>query len=451
MPVKYIEVKPVSDLFVAATRAFGNIAIIGKGGAGTAASAPQEFTNPTSAAAAYPPTPITYGTLTAAVAQGTTVNTLAANVTTAVPGSAKILVNGQAFTVTPAGAAVAAATTIPVLPQAVTVSGGLLAGANVTAAPVVTPLANSIATAFRQSPGPTVVYGVQVPDPAAAADYTAALTLVEGLDVQIVVLGDLALKDTAGPTAAAITLLANHVLTVSTTGGDGKERIGVAMLESTLTSPLNVAQQAALNTGGVKNERMVFIAHKSTDDAAAALAGVIGGVEPQVSILLKSIKVNMSDTFADADIDKFDAASVNWITSPVLIPGHALFMGEGYTADPSQNKKYIDIVRVIDDVNFRIKATLIQAIGNFRVSRSGLRAIVTLVQSVLSPLQTQAVIEGYQIYIPLLVLLDKDPNTLTAAEAQQIQQHQADRSVDMVVTVEYAGAIHRLHINLVFK
>jgi hypothetical protein len=444
MPVKYIEVKPVSDLFVAATRAFGNIAIIGKGGAGTAASAPQEFTDPSAAAASYPYTPVTYGTLSAAVAQGTTVNSLATNaLAAAVPGSAKILVNGQMFTATAAGAAIGAAA-IPVLPQAVTVVGGLLNAANVTAAPVVTPLANSIATAFRQSPGPTVVYGVQVPDTAVAADYTAALTLVEGLDVQIVVLGDLPLN--AG-NVAIITLLANHVLTVSTTGGDGKERIGVAMLDPNDS----ITTQAGMNTGGVKNERMVFIAHKSTDDAAAALAGVIGGLEPQVSILLKSIKVNMTDTFADADIDKFDVASINWITSPVLIPGHALFMGEGYTADPSQNKKYIDIVRVIDDVNFRIKATLIQAIGNFRVSRSGLRAIVTLVQSILSPLQTQAVIEGYQIYIPLLVLLDKDPNTLTAAEAQQIQQHQADRSVDMVVTVEYAGAIHRLHISLVFK
>ena len=37
MPVKYIEVAASSDLFVAATRAYGDIAIIGKGAAGTAA------------------------------------------------------------------------------------------------------------------------------------------------------------------------------------------------------------------------------------------------------------------------------------------------------------------------------------------------------------------------------------------------------------------------------
>jgi hypothetical protein len=48
-------------------------------------------------------------------------------------------------------------------------------------------------------------------------------------------------------------------------------------------------------------------------------------------------------------------------------------------------------------------------------------------------------------------MLDKDPATLSATEEAIIQQHQADRSVDMVVSVVYAGAIHRLHIDLVFK
>ena len=84
---------------------------------------------------------------------------------------------------------------------------------------------------------------------------------------------------------------ADHVATVSNTGGDGKERIGVAMLDRTLTA----AAQAALNTGKVKNERMFLVAHKSTDDAAAAAAGVIAGYEPHISMLLKPIKINHDD------------------------------------------------------------------------------------------------------------------------------------------------------------
>ena len=98
-----------------------------------------------------------------------------------------------------------------------------------------------------------------------------------------------------------------------------------------------------------------------------------------------------------------------------------------------------------------IKAELIQAIGNYRISRSGLRGIVTLVQAVLSPQVALEVIEDYSVYIQLLGLLDKDPTTLSAAEQTEITQAQANRSVDMVVTVTYAGAIHRLQIGLVFQ
>jgi hypothetical protein len=367
MPVKYIDVAAVSDLFVAATRAFGDIAIVGKGAAGTAASAPKEFTSPAAAIAAYP---------------------------AAAPGT-------------------------------------------------LTDLAAAVSLAFKQTPPPTRVWGVQVA--ATSPDWDAGLAAVANLDVQIVALANTPLNTT---TATVIGKLATHVATVSNTGGDGKERIGVAALDPSLSA----TAAAALNTGDVKNERMFLIAHKSsTDDAAAAVAGVIAGYQPHISMLLKPIALNQSAVFSDTEIDTFNNASINWVTSPVLIPGRANFLGEGYTADPSKNKKYVDIVRTIDDVNFRLKAALIQAIGKFRVSRSGLRGIVTIAQSVLTPLVSRQVIEDYQVYIPLLVLFDKDPTALSAVELAQIQQHQADRSVDIVVTVAYAGAIHRLHIDLVFK
>src|SRR5206468_711497 len=110
---------------------------------------------------------------------------------------------------------------------------------------------------------------------------------------------------------------------------------------------------------------------------------VIAGYEPQISMLLKPISLNQTTTFSDSEIDTFNNAFINWVASPVLFPGHGNYFGEGYTANPSQgNKKYIDIVRTIDDINFRVKAALISAIGNLRVSRAGLRGIVTIVQSV---------------------------------------------------------------------
>src|SRR5450755_312323 len=271
MPVRYIDVTAISDLFVPATRAFGDIAIVGKGAANSAASAAAEFTNPADAIVAYPSG--TQGTLT--------------------------------------------------------------------------DLAAAIAIAFRQTPPPTRIWGVQVAG--SSPGWDAALAAVATLNVQIVVLANTPLNTT---NATLVGKLATHVDTVSNTGGDGKERIGVAMLDPALTA----VAAAALNTGAVQDQRMFLVAHTSAEDAAAATAGVIAGYEPQISMLLKPIKINMTQLFSDADIDTFDGAFINWVTSPVLIPGQSLFLGEGYTANPSQNKKYIDIVRTIDDVNFRIKA-----------------------------------------------------------------------------------------------
>jgi hypothetical protein len=60
-------------------------------------------------------------------------------------------------------------------------------------------------------------------------------------------------------------------------------------------------------------------------------------------------------------------------------------------------------------------------------------------------------IDSYVVFLPLLVLLDKDPASLTDVELQQIHNVRASRTVDAIVTVEYAGAIHRLNISLIFQ
>ena len=434
MPVKYIEVAASSELFVPAVRAFGDIAIAGRGGLGTLASTPREFTDPAQAVAAYPPgaTKLEADAAAGATTISTTDSIAASSVVQLDTG--KSAETCQVDSVSGKG------------PFTLTLHPPLVRPhtSGTTVQQTSTDLAAAIAIAFRQSPPPTRIWGVQVAD--TNPDWDKALSAIANLDVQIVALANMPLS-TARANADAVGKLANHVADVSNTGGDGKERIGVVMLDRTLAA----AEAVKLNTGAVNDERMFLIAHKSSDDVAAATAGVIAGDEPQISMLLKPVKISMTEVFSDGDIDTFDENAVNWITSPALIPGHALFLGEGYTADPSQNKKYIDIVRTIDSVKFQIKAALIQAIGNFRINRSGLRSIVTVVQSVLAPLVTQAVIDDYTIHIPLLSLLDKDPVTLSDAEKQQIQTQQAARAVDMAVVVVYSGAIHRIHIDLVFK
>jgi hypothetical protein len=125
-------------------------------------------------------------------------------------------------------------------------------------------------------------------------------------------------------------------------------------------------------------------------------------------------------------------------------------MGEGYTGNPGGGKKYIDIVRTIDNTSFLLKAQLIKSIGNVRVSRSGLRVLGAQMEAILDPLVRQGVIEGYDIVIPILILLDRDPASLTPSELQQISDAQSQRVVEVLVSVDYAGAIHRLSLTLKF-
>lgn len=302
-------------------------------------------------------------------------------------------------------------------------------------------LGNSVRKAFEQTPGPTTVWAV-LTDPADGDNALAnALAEVAKLDVQIVALANTPLiSQTQG--RAQIELLSSHVNTVSKNGGDGKERIGIAMLGKNVTDPTVI-------TANMSNERMVMVAHKSDEDAAAAVAGTIAGYEPHISLLLKQVSISMETLFSDSEIDAFNTARVNWLTDLTLIPGKGLFMGEGYTL--GADIPYIDIIRTIDDISFRLKAQLIRSIGDLRVSRSGLRTLVSQMTAVLEPLKQREVIEGYDVFLPLLILLDKDPNSLTDAELQQINNAQNSRTVDAIIAVDYAGAIHRLNITLKFE
>ena len=125
-------------------------------------------------------------------------------------------------------------------------------------------------------------------------------------------------------------------------------------------------------------------------------------------------------------------------------------MGEGYTGDDSHGKKYIDIVRFIDDVSFRLKAQLINSIGNVRITRSGLRTLIAQLEAILTPLVEADVLNSFEVVVPLLALLDKDPATRTAVEQQRIHDAEVKRLVQVLASLKYAGAVHRISISLKF-
>jgi hypothetical protein len=443
MAVRYITVTPVTKLFKPATRAFGDIAIVGT--ANNNAIGPMKTAIPITN-----PDTVIYSTktrLTAAIDVGATAVPIASNAGFPSGVPYNIRVENEVMRVT-----AAAANSLTVTRSA----AGTTAAAHAIGVDVVYStrdkpvdddtwfrgnLGSAVRKAFEQTPGPTTIWAVRA-DPADANNtFPNALAEVAKLDVQIVLLANTPLVSSAvGRTE--IELLSSHVNTVSKTGGDGKERIGVAMLAKDLADPTVV-------TGNMSNARMVMVAHKSTEDAAAAVAGTIAGYEPHISLLLKPVSISMDTLFSDAEMDALNNARINWLTDPSLIPGKGLFMGEGYTL--GADIPYIDITRTIDDCSFRLKAALIRSIGDLRVSRSGLRTLVSQMTAVLEPLKQREVIEGYEIFLPLLVLLDKDPGTLTDAELQEINNAQNARVVDAIVAVDYAGAIHRLNITLKFE
>jgi len=104
----------------------------------------------------------------------------------------------------------------------------------------------------------------------------------------------------------------------------------------------------------------------------------------------------------------------------------------------------------VDDVSFQLKARLINSIGNVRITRSGLRTLIAQLEAVLTPLVEAGVLNSFEVVVPLLALLDKDPATRTAEEAQRIHDAEVARLVQVLAALQYAGAVHRISISLKF-
>ncbi len=117
---------------------------------------------------------------------------------------------------------------------------------------------------------------------------------------------------------------------------------------------------------------------------------------------------------------------------------------------PLRPKGYIDIVRTLDFVTNMLKRRLLGSIGNVRISRSGLRSLVGQMEAVLEPLIGREMIESYKVTVPILSLLDRDPSSLTQTQIDAINEAQAARRIEVLIEVDYAGALHRLDITLKF-
>jgi hypothetical protein len=319
-----------------------------------------------------------------------------------------------------------------------------------------TTLYSSIALAFLQDPKPSKIYGVRVD----GNNYAAALASLEGVDdVTFVALANESTIGAAagGGAATGLHALKEHVENMS---GQGRKRIGVAMVDPALAkSPTYAADVIAPLAGADKLEssvsRMIMVAARgATGDVATAAMAAIAGYSPQTSIVLKPVRginVPHDQRFSPSEIIALSRANIIPIIHPSLFVGESLNFAEGklFTTDASLG--YVDLVRVIDDVDFKLQAGLVGLVGDARITKAGLTVLKTQLSAILDQLVGSAELDRYIVDIPILNILQIPEATRTAAETQQVTDARANRAVDAYVTIFYGPAVHHLRVNLAVK
>jgi hypothetical protein len=316
------------------------------------------------------------------------------------------------------------------------------------------PLYSSLALALLQDPRPSKVYGVKI----AAAGEAAGLAALEGIDdITFVALANtVAIGAAATGTTAATGLLAlkDHVERMS---AGGQKRIGVAMVDPARLKTTDYVDKVKVDYAPLKSSvsRMILIATRGVDgDVASAAMAAIAGYPPSVSILLKKLRgvsLPVEKQFSASEIRGLSEGNIVPIIDPALIPGTSLHFAEGRVFTSDESLLYVDVVRTLDDIDFRLKAGLIGLIGDARITKSGMTRLKTRIEGVLEPLWRDGVIAGFNCDIPALNILSLPESTWTAGDRSVVESARANRAVDVMVSVTYGPAVHRLKVTLAMK
>ncbi|HEX9802110.1 MAG TPA: hypothetical protein VGB35_02545 [Gammaproteobacteria bacterium] len=317
-----------------------------------------------------------------------------------------------------------------------------------------TGLYKALKAAFLQDPRPSKIYAVKLN----ANDWSAALKALEAADdVTFVALANAPVKSGAAGINAPVTALKSHCETQS---AGGNKRIGVAAVDSTIAKSDTYAADVIGLTTPFKGSvpRMVMVAARGATadgggnaEVAAAAASAIAGQPVATSVVFKKVRgfaMPLAGQYSPGEIKALSTDGIIPIIDPALVVGESLHFAEGtiYTTDASQ--KYIDIVRLLDDVEFRLKAGLIGLIGDARITRSGLASVIRKGEGILGVVQATGAITGFSFQIPVYGALLKPEAARSATENQIIFTARSERLVDMYVTIVIGPAIHRLKIAL---
>lgn len=329
------------------------------------------------------------------------------------------------------------ATTDPVT-QAVTGSGPLFA---------------TVRHVLQQRPGPSRIYAVATAEVGGEPDWAAALASLVTAPVQFV-----CLAQQTDP--AVLALLKTHIEDAS---ADGGKRIGVAMVNPDLEVPdgQTFADAADAAYGGLKNAdgRMILAAARvptaggvPVSDVAACVMATMAGYQPHISVLLKQVNdvaIPLHRQFTGTEVVALAEKAMLPLLDPEYIAGEGVFLGSGRSYNPTDpSRLYVDVVRVLDDIEFRLKAGLIGSIGHVRIDRLGMQGLQRRFDAILEPLLGSRVIDGYTIDIPVLPILQTQETDRSPGMVQTLTQTRTSRDVGVIVTVVYAGSVHSLDIKL---
>ena len=325
-------------------------------------------------------------------------------------------------------------------------------------------LTQSLDLVLAQDPRPSKIYGVRT---AADDNYAGALAGLDAADdVTFVCLaGESTVgKATSGTTAATgLMALKEHVERAS---ADGNRRIAVAAIDPGIArSPSYVTDQ--LGAGGYgplksDNGRMVLVAARgattdptsttATADAAAAVMGTIAGYPPGTSVVLKQVRgftMPVTSRYTPSEITGLAGAGVIPLIDPALIPGSGLYLADGgvFSADAARN--YLDLVTLLDQMEFALRAGLIGAVGDSRITKAGLTAVRVRIESILAPFQASGVLDGFTVTIPLLSILSLPESARSDADNAAVVTARQTRQVDAIVLATIAATIHQINVRLV--
>ena len=312
------------------------------------------------------------------------------------------------------------------------------------------PLYESLRLALLQEPRPSKIYGVKLAD----GDFDAGLAALEAAD-------DVTFVSLANVTDLTnLNKLKTHAENMSLAG---QKRIAVMMVDPAIAKSPTYANTVHTGLTGTPNlessvSRVLMVAARGAKDgagtppdtASAAMAAVAGHA-PSTSIVLKRIRgitIPVADQYSPSEIKALSEFGIVPIIQPALVVGGGFSFAEGRLFTTDANLLFVDIVRTLDDIDFRLKAGLIGSVGDARITKAGLISLKTRVDGIMGPLKRATTIDDYTIDIPVLDVLSIPESNWTAAERELVATARANRTVVLFVSVTYGPAVHRLHVTL---